>query len=309
MENQIEREVWVKQDKLKNPVHYVRGTDLLPIVFHFRDFSIPSAATARVFVAKPDGNAVYDSATIEGNDVTVDVTEQMFLVLGVTLMQISIMDGEEELVSFVQPVDVQQNLKAGDLPASTTDVKFLDEAIEQANEAVNTATTAAQQAATAVQNANQAIEDANDAISDLNAQIASLNTNFASLANNVSISQLDTTAKTLVGAIDELNSKSKGYILGITVISTDTLKFKGRFDSNTLGEGDRQSVLMFGDANARTVHGVLRIYGNGTVQWRGYVQNGEVTASMDSKGIISVNLPEVAYDTFCLVSAQRITAV
>lgn len=205
MANQIEREVWVKQDKLKNPIHYVRGTDLLPIVFHFRDFSIPSGATARVFVAKPDGNAVYDSATIEGNDVTVDVTEQMFLVLGMTLMQISIFDGEEELVSFAQPVMVEQNLKAGDLPESTTDVSFLDDAIEQANQAVNTATMAASQAAQAVQNANQAIADANKAISDLNEQIASLNTNFALLSNNVSISQLQTTAKTLVGAVNELN--------------------------------------------------------------------------------------------------------
>lgn len=211
MANQIDRDAFVKRDVLKNPIPYTRGTDLLPIVIHFRDFQIPSGATARVFVAKPDGNAVYTTATIDGNDVTVDVTDQMFIELGTALMQISIMDGEEELVSFVQPVDVQQNLKAGDLPASRTDVKFLDEAIEQANEAVNTATAAAQQAATAVQNANQAIEDANDAISDLNAQIASLNTNFASLANNVSISQLDTTAKTLVGAIDELNSKS--YLL------------------------------------------------------------------------------------------------
>lgn len=207
MANQIERDAFVKRDVLKNPIPYTRGTDLLPIVIHFRDFQIPSGATARVFVAKADGNAVYTTATIDGNDVTVDVTDQMFIELGTALMQISIMDGEEELVSFVQPVDVQQNLKAGDLPASTTDISFLDDAIEQANEAVNTATTAAQQAATAVQNANQAIEDANDAISDLNAQIASLNTNFASLANNVSISQLDTTAKTLVGAIDELNSK------------------------------------------------------------------------------------------------------
>ena len=207
MENQIERDVFVTKNALKNPIHYVRGTDLLPIVFHFRDFSIPSGATARVFVAKPDGNAVYDSATIEGNDVTVDVTEQMFLVLGMTLMQISIFDGEEELVTFAQPVIVEPNLKAGDLPESTTDVSFLDDAIEQANQAVNTATTAASQAAQAVQNANQAIADANEAISDLNEQIASLNTNFASLSNNVSISQLQTTAKTLVGAINELNGK------------------------------------------------------------------------------------------------------
>ena len=211
MANQIEREVWVKQDKLKNPIHYVRGTDLLPIVFHFRDFTIPSGATARVFVAKPDGNAVYDSATIEGNDVAIDVTEQMFLVLGMTLMQISIFDDEEELVTFAQPVMVEQNLKAGDLPESTTDVSFLDDAIEQANQAVNTATTAASQAAKAVQNANQAIADANEAISDLNEQIASLNTNFATLSNSVSISQLQTMAKTLVGAVNELNGNS--YLL------------------------------------------------------------------------------------------------
>lgn len=208
MANQIDRDAFVKRDVLKNPIPYTRGTDLLPIVIHFRDFQIPSGATARVFVAKPDGNAVYTTATIDGNDVTVDVTDQMFIELGTALMQISIMDGEEELVSFVQPVDVQQNLKAGDLPASTTDVKFLDEAIEQANEAVNTATAAAQQAATAVKNANTAVSNANAAIADLNEQIASLDSNFATLARTVSISQLQTTAKNLVGALNELNSKS-----------------------------------------------------------------------------------------------------
>lgn len=100
-----------------------------------------------------------------------------------------------------------------------------------------------------------------------------------------------------------------GYILGITVSSTNILKFKGRFDSNTFGKIVRQSVLMFGDANASTVYGVFRIYGDGTVQWHGYAESGEVTASMDSNGIITVKLPEISYDTFCLVSAQRIVAV
>ena len=211
MANQIDRDAFVKRNVLKNPIPYTRGTDLLPIVIHFRDFQIPSGATARVFVAKADGNAVYTTATIDGNDVTVDVTDQMFIELGTALMQISIMDGEEELVSFVQPVDVQQNLKAGDLPASTTDVKFLDEAIEQANEAVNTATAAAQQAATAVKNANTAVSNANAAIADLNEQIASLDSNFATLARTVNISQLQTSAKNIVAAVNELNSKS--YLL------------------------------------------------------------------------------------------------
>lgn len=216
MANQIERDAWVKQDKLKNPIPYVRGTDLLPIVFHFRDFTIPGSATARVFVAKPDGNAVYDTATIEGNDVTVDVTEQMFLVLGMTLMQISIFDGEEELVSFAQPVIVEPNLKAGDFPESVTDVKALDEAIEQANQAVETATAVASQAAQAVQNANAAISDANQAIADLNEQIASMNTNFSSLANSVNIPQLHTTAKTLVGGINEIGGNAtQGDVMAV----------------------------------------------------------------------------------------------
>lgn len=208
MPNQITRDIYVTKDVLKNPIHYVRGTDLVPIVMRFCDFTIPSGATARIFVGKPDGNAVYASATIEGNTVTIDVTEQMFVTLGLALMQVSIMDGDEELVTFAQPVMVEPNLKAGDFPESSTDITFLDDAIEQANEAVETATTAAQQAATAVQNANTAISNANEAIADVNQAVASMNANFANLAQVATINALQTTAKTVVGAINELNSNS-----------------------------------------------------------------------------------------------------
>lgn len=193
----------------------MRGTDLIPIVMRFCDFTIPSGATARIFVGKPDGNAVYTSATIEGNTVTIDVTEQMFVTLGLALMQISIMNGGEELVTFAQPVMVEPNLKAGDFPESSSDITFLDDAIEQANEAVETATTAAQNAATAVQNANTAISNANDAIADVNAAVASMNANFANLAQVATINALQTTAKTVVGAINELNSKRMLKITGV----------------------------------------------------------------------------------------------
>ena len=214
MPNQITRDIYVTKDVLKNPIHYVRGTDLIPIVMRFCDFTIPSGATARIFVGKPDGNAVYTSATIEGNTVTIDVTEQMFVTLGLALMQASIVDGDEELVTFVQPVMVEPNLKAGDFPESSTDITFLDDAIEQANEAVETATTAAQKAATAVQNANTAISKANSAIADVNEAVASMNANFANLAQVTTINALQTTAKTVVGAINELNSKSIGNNAG-----------------------------------------------------------------------------------------------
>lgn len=161
MSNSIERDVYVLRNTLKNPISYVRGTDLLPIIFHFRDFTIPSGATAKVFVSKNDGNAVYGGATITGNDVTVDVTQQMFITLGVNLMQVEIDSGNETLVTFEQPVMVAPNLKAGDLPESTTDVDFIDKIIDQAQEAVD--------------NANQAVADANTAISGANTAASSAN--------------------------------------------------------------------------------------------------------------------------------------
>ena len=168
MPNSIERDVYVLRDTLKNPISYVRGTDLLPIILHFRDFAIPSGATAKVFVAKNDGNAVYGGATITGNDVTVDVTQQMFITLGVNLMQVEIDSGNETLVTFEQPVMVTPNLKAGDLPDSTTDVDFIDKIIEQAQEAVNDANAALETANTAISGANTAAESANSAAQNAN---------------------------------------------------------------------------------------------------------------------------------------------
>lgn len=168
MENQIERDVYVTHEPLKNPISYVRGTDAIPIVFHFRDYDIPSGASVSVFVAKPSGKAVYNSAAISGNDVTVTVDPQMFMELGTSEMQVSISQGGKELVQFAQPVWVKPNLKAGDFPPSTSSSTFLDDMIAQAQEAVDSATQAASDAQTAVQNANTALEDANDALDAAN---------------------------------------------------------------------------------------------------------------------------------------------
>ena len=257
MPNQITRDIYVTKDALKNPIHYVRGTDLIPIVMRFCDFTIPSGATARIFVGKPDGNAVYTSATIEGNTVTIDVTEQMFVTLGLALMQVSIVDGDEELVTFAQPVMVEPNLKAGDFPESSTDVTFLDDAIEQANEAVETATTAAQKAATAVQNANTAISKANSAIADVNEAVSSMNANFANLAQVTTINALQTTAKTVVGAINELNSKTTIELIGIIELTEQGISNKKTLPYTT---SHKMLYIEYGTKNNSQVYGGSNIY-------------------------------------------------
>ena len=163
MTNQIDRDAYTKSDGVKVPIDYVRGTNAIPIVIHFRDFEIPSGATAQVFVHKPSGMAVYNSATISGNDVTVDVTTQMFAEVGYNKMQIQISQEEKDLVSFVQPVNVQENYTDGEADESQNESNFFDEYIGKINEAIDDAETATEGANTAAQSANEAAGAANEA--------------------------------------------------------------------------------------------------------------------------------------------------
>lgn len=118
MPNQINRDIYVLSSKVKDPIDYVRLTNDIPIVFTFRDYDIPSGSAAQVYVQKPSGKAVYDTATISGNVVTVTVTDQMFAELGVSDLQIRITQGDEKLVSFSQPVRVHPNYTEGDAQQS-----------------------------------------------------------------------------------------------------------------------------------------------------------------------------------------------
>lgn len=163
MANQIDCDVFVRRNALKNPISYVQGTDLLPIIMHFLDFEIPSGATANVFVLKSDKTAIYGTATINGNDVTIDVDAQMFMAVGLALLQVEIIANNETLVSFAQPVNVEPNLKSGDFPPSETQVLWIDEAIKQAQEAVSDANQALEDANTAITGANNAAAAANEA--------------------------------------------------------------------------------------------------------------------------------------------------
>ena len=163
MTNQIDRDAYTKSDGVKVPIDYVRGTNAIPIVIHFRDFEIPSGATAQVFVHKPSGMAVYNSATISGNAVTVDVTTQMFAEVGYNKMQIQISQEEKDLVSFVQPVNVQENYTDGEADESQNESNFFDEYIGKINEAIDDAETATEGANTAAQSANEAAGAANEA--------------------------------------------------------------------------------------------------------------------------------------------------
>ncbi len=157
MLNQIERDVYVLEEGIENPISYVRATNAIPIVFHFRDYEIPDSATAQVFVNKPSGLAVYNSATISGNSVIVDTTMQMFAELGVSELQVQISNGDDSLVTFSCPVKVTQNYI--EYPSSQNESSLYNE-IRDAISNAGTATTAANQAAQAANDAAEAVKEA-----------------------------------------------------------------------------------------------------------------------------------------------------
>lgn len=170
MANQIERDVYVLQERVRNPIEYVRLTNALPIVFNFRDYDIPSSATADIFVMLPDGTGTETAGTISGNTVTVDVHKTMFSVLGWAVMQVKISSGEDDLVTFKQPVYVKENITEGDYPPSQNTGGFFDDAqqaIENANTAANAAQAAAEEANEAAAGANSAAQTAQEAAENI----------------------------------------------------------------------------------------------------------------------------------------------
>lgn len=182
MANQIVRNVYVLQDSYKEPIPYTRFTNAIHLVFNFQDYTIPENATAQVFCAKPSGAAVYENASISGNTVTVNVTDQMFIELGITTVQIKLTIGTQTLVTFEWPVIVKPNNTEGDIPQSENQSGFWDQLQQQVNEAVSGANTAAGTANTAAQSANTAAQSATNAAQSANTAAESANT-AASTAN------------------------------------------------------------------------------------------------------------------------------
>lgn len=135
MENQIERDVYVTTNAtVKNPIDYVAGTNALPIVFNFRDFDIPDGAEATYYVKKPSKKAVWNTATISGNTVTIPVTTQTFAEEGINNLQVRITQGEEILVTFTQPVKSWPNHTNDDAEESTNESDLLDQYIQEMQE-------------------------------------------------------------------------------------------------------------------------------------------------------------------------------
>ncbi len=222
--NRIEKDIYVMEYQIPPRIHYVQGTNTIPIALTVKDYSIQPGSTARVYVKRPDGTAEYDNAAISGNTVTVLVKKTMFSVVGDSRLQIRITEGEKVLVSFEVIVDVRKNHADGGIKSENiTDIfdealKGLDEASEKATVKANEAAASAEAAKgserkawTSEEAAKKAEQDAAAQASDAagSARTAGIEAGKAA-AQAVAASGSADTARTEAGKAEEKAVEASG---------------------------------------------------------------------------------------------------
>lgn len=176
MAETITRDIFVRTRGMPVIIDYVQGTNAVPIIFTFRDWTVPSGAEARIFVKKPSGKEVYNEASISGNTVTVNPTTQMFAESRLQEGQIQILSGDDILATFLIVFRIEKNIISESAVESSNEYGILDGLIEEARAAVTSANNAAQSASTAAGAANTAAGNANIAASAANSAASSANT-------------------------------------------------------------------------------------------------------------------------------------
>ena len=219
--DKIMKDVYVTRKGLPVRVSYVQATNAVPIVLEIRDYTVPSGATAQVFVKKPSGKEVYNAVSLSGNTVTITPTVQMVMEPGEQEMQVEIISGEKTLVTFPMVLDVSHNLLAESDIESTDEYGVLQKLISDANAAISGANSAKEAANTAASGANAAkdaadtaTEAASSAAEAANAAKNAANTaataaneaadaaNEATAAANTAAARAEKAAENIEGLID-----------------------------------------------------------------------------------------------------------
>lgn len=140
----------------------VQGDTGRVIQFELNDFTIPAGADATYYVQKPSGEAVYNEATISGNNVLVELTAQSIIEVGENYGQVRILVDEEVVTSFdfILLVKVFRGIEA---MQSETEMNIFDKAVERAQETIASTVTEAEAAIeAAAQEAEEYIAQAID---------------------------------------------------------------------------------------------------------------------------------------------------
>ena len=138
---------------------YDTGTGRLIATLYEGNEPYSPNGTAVIQGTKPDGHGFQYTATLDGNVVTADLTEQMAPVAGDVRVQIVVTESSGVTGTFAFIMRVQPSALPSDTDMSESDYQYIEEAIREAQEAVHTAQEATETAQEAVERAQEAITE------------------------------------------------------------------------------------------------------------------------------------------------------
>ena len=157
----INIKLFLERKDIPVKIDVVRNTNAIPISFHISDYQIPEGAEARIYLRKPSGAEVYNSAAIEENAVIVQPTMQMYAEEGEAIGQLQIIKDTTVAASFAIVFCIHKNIISDSAIESKDEFGILDTLINQAREEIKNAQNATSAANTAAESATTAANAAN----------------------------------------------------------------------------------------------------------------------------------------------------
>ena len=112
-------------------VQYESGWNLQ---FVFKDLTIPSGSTARIYIRKPSGLGVYNTCTVDAanNTVTAPITNQSLAEAGRAVAQVQVRNNDVMVSSFTILLNVEKSAADDDAEESRSESDIFDQAAEAA---------------------------------------------------------------------------------------------------------------------------------------------------------------------------------
>lgn len=115
----------------ETPIIYVSQGDTGRVLrFTAKDCTIPAGCTAKWWVTKPSGLAVYQDATINGSSVDIQLTGQSIIEKGENKLFVRLEKDEEIITSFMVALMVKESPVEG--VESRTEINVIDQAVQAA---------------------------------------------------------------------------------------------------------------------------------------------------------------------------------
>ena len=132
MKASISRNIYVARKDYQEPIDVVQSDSGRQIIFAVIDMTIPSGSTARIYALKPDDAEVYNTCTVSGQLISINLTTQLLAVVGKTKCQVQIVNSSDIVTTFEFVLDVQKSLVSGSAITSTNEFTALQTALATA---------------------------------------------------------------------------------------------------------------------------------------------------------------------------------